>query len=79
VVASVEASKAPHCCKFDVQGRQASFRASVLVREERAGTISALPAQSAESGSLMLTSMGACAGGAAPRPVPLQATPYGWC
>jgi hypothetical protein len=43
-VASVEASKAPHYCKFDVQGWQVCFRASVLVREG-AGTISALPAQ----------------------------------
>jgi hypothetical protein len=44
-VASVEASEEPRYCKFDVQGGRTSFRASVLVRQEGVGTISALPAQ----------------------------------
>ena len=44
-VASVEAVAEPRYCKFDVQDWRANFRASVLVREEGLGTISALSAQ----------------------------------
>jgi hypothetical protein len=35
----------PRYCKFDVQDGRASFRASILVRQEGVGSISALPAE----------------------------------
>ena len=43
-VATVEADRGPRYCKFVVQGSRVYFRASVLVRQEYVGSISALPA-----------------------------------
>jgi hypothetical protein len=43
-VARATADLLPRCCKFTVQGKSRNFRASVLVRDEAVGAISALPA-----------------------------------
>jgi hypothetical protein len=44
-VATVPASDEPRYCKFVVEGARVNFPASVLVRQEGVGSISALPAQ----------------------------------
>ena len=43
-VARATADQLPRYCKFTVQGKKGNFRASVLVRDEAVGAISALPA-----------------------------------
>lgn len=43
-VARATADLLPRYCKFTVQGKSRNFRASVLVRDEAVGAISALPA-----------------------------------
>ena len=43
-VARAAADLLPRYCKFTVQGKSRNFRASVLVRDETVGAISALPA-----------------------------------
>jgi hypothetical protein len=43
-VARATADLLPRYCKFTVQGKRQNFRASVLVRDETVGAISALPA-----------------------------------
>src|SRR5262245_48658249 len=45
LVATVEADAKPRYCKFIVDGPRAAFRASVLVRDDGGGSISALAAQ----------------------------------
>lgn len=44
-VARAGANDLPRYCRFVVEGPKADFRASVLVRQEGVGSISALPAQ----------------------------------
>jgi hypothetical protein len=44
-VATVEASEAPRYCKFVVDGGKNHFRASILVRKDGEGSISALSAE----------------------------------
>ena len=44
-VATVLASESPRYCKFVVEGTRYHFRASILVRQEDVGSISALAAQ----------------------------------
>jgi hypothetical protein len=43
-VARATADQLPRYCRFDVDGPKSAFRASVLVRQEGVGAISALPA-----------------------------------
>lgn len=44
-VARADANQLPRYCKFVVAGKRADFRASVLVRQDGVGAISALPAE----------------------------------
>lgn len=44
-VATVEAEEEPRYCKFIVDGPRGAFRASVLVRQDGVGSVSALAAQ----------------------------------
>ncbi len=44
-VVTVPASDEPRYCRFIVEGGRAQYRASVLVRDPNAGSISALPAE----------------------------------
>ncbi len=43
-VARATADQLPRYCRFDVDGPKSAFRASILIRQEGAGAISALPA-----------------------------------
>ena len=44
-VATVLASDLPRYCEFIVEGERSHFRASILVRQQGVGAISALPAE----------------------------------
>jgi hypothetical protein len=44
-VARANADQLPRYCKFVVNGKKTDFRASVLVRQDGVGAISALPAE----------------------------------
>ena len=44
-VARADAAKSPRYCRFVVDGPRGDFRASILVRDEALGAVSALPAQ----------------------------------
>jgi hypothetical protein len=44
-VARADASLLPRYCRFEVDGKRSHFRASVLIRQDSVGAISALPAE----------------------------------
>lgn len=44
-VARAESSLQPRYCRFDVDGKRSHFRASVLIRQDGVGAISALSAE----------------------------------
>ena len=44
-VARADASLQPRYCRFDVDGKSSHFRASILVRQDGVGSISALAAE----------------------------------